>query len=785
MPLVITEMNMVNLKECFFALVSPPMPTDWEAEENLEQLLDLPARQQELILQQIPAIWPVSNSLCYSYLASVRVALECLPELQIAGWVRAILDTYEEQGLRAAQNFMTDAEGNYLCRLRGEPGVELAALPHLQTYAQGVAGQPLRLAPSLELGTDTETIFLPAKITTFATPGQNTLYYKLLVTIQAGLVKLGTYQLGLSRNNPLVQKLRVSYPASGALTERVNLSDFFKLFPNQHLAAEIFTLCEAKRLLNWLTEALPGLWRDSQPLFSQLAKGTPSTPQPVGSACALTFLRSLTMGAISAGQLTGRDATSRLLAAFYLSPAMKVDDSAAKTAAIYAQLQGHNYDLPMLPLPWLGRLHPEAAWQIKMQKRQESKAKFIQGLAQLLLDAKPLEEPVLAEVTLPIQGSGEQSPTAALLLAPAGKLSEPLTAPGSSQQQKLLTLETLATELPESLRELGSEITNDLGHIPAEYISAAQGQSGRGGLAKSASAASFGESLTQTLTYEEWDFRRKGYRKEWCAVIEKILPPVKSSLIETTLAKYRGQLSQLRKQFELLRTGERFVRRQRDGSDFDLDAVIESLSDQRAGRAGSEQLFIRLRRDQRDIAVFFLVDMSSSTEGWVNLALKEALILTGETLQNIGDRFAIAGFSGMRRSRCDFFLVKDFTEAYNDKVKGRICAITPREYTRMGPALRHSTHLLEKVEARVRLLFVLSDGKPEDYDDYKGNYAIEDTRKALLEAKAAGVHPFCLTIDRQAHDYMSHMYGEVNYVFLDDIRKLPQRLPAIYRNLTT
>lgn len=103
----------------------------------------------------------------------------------------------------------------------------------------------------------------------------------------------------------------------------------------------------------------------------------------------------------------------------------------------------------------------------------------------------------------------------------------------------------------------------------------------------------------------------------------------------------------------------------------------------------------------------------------------------------------------------------------------------------MAPAVRHMTGLLKKVDARVRLLITLSDGKPEDYDGYKGEYAIEDTRHALLEAKSAGIHPFCITIDRHAQDYMAHMYGEVNYIFIDNLKRLPARMPEIYRTLTT
>jgi nitric oxide reductase NorD protein len=156
----------------------------------------------------------------------------------------------------------------------------------------------------------------------------------------------------------------------------------------------------------------------------------------------------------------------------------------------------------------------------------------------------------------------------------------------------------------------------------------------------------------------------------------------------------------------------------------------------------SERLFIRLQRDERDIAVLFLVDMSSSTEGWINQALKEALIIMGEALQVLGERFAIYGFSGMRRTRSDFYRIKNFDEPYNEEIKGRIAAIGPQEYTRMGPPLCHAVELLQNVEAKVRLLVTLSDGKPENYDDYKGEYAIEDTRHALIEAKAAGIHPF-------------------------------------------
>lgn len=151
----------------------------------------------------------------------------------------------------------------------------------------------------------------------------------------------------------------------------------------------------------------------------------------------------------------------------------------------------------------------------------------------------------------------------------------------------------------------------------------------------------------------------------------------------------------------------------------------------------------------------------------------------------LNDRYGIYGFSGRCRLGCEIFPVKSLDEKHSAEIRQRIAGISPMEYTRMGPAIRHMTSLFEEVDATLRLLVVLSDGKPQDYDDYKEEYAIEDTRHALFEAKAAGIHPFCITIDEQAQSYMSHMYGPANYIFVDNLKKLPMLMPEIYRTLTT
>ena len=159
-------------------------------------------------------------------------------------------------------------------------------------------------------------------------------------------------------------------------------------------------------------------------------------------------------------------------------------------------------------------------------------------------------------------------------------------------------------------------------------------------------------------------------------------------------------------------------------------------------------------------------------------------MLLCEALQILGDRYAIYSFSGMTRKRCELYRIKQMDEPYSDEVKSRIAGIEPRDYTRMGVTIRHLTKMLNDVSARTRLLITLSDGKPDDYDGYRGEYGIEDTRQALTEAKRAGIHPFCITIDQEAREYLPHMYGAVNYTLIDDVRQLPIRVSSVYRQLT-
>mgnify|MGYP001819206248 CR=1 FL=1 len=341
---------------------------------------------------------------------------------------------------------------------------------------------------------------------------------------------------------------------------------------------------------------------------------------------------------------------------------------------------------------------------------------------------------------------------------------------------------------PENVKGTMASILQDLGEIPEDYLQAAgdgiyfAGDTGE----RSAEDVWKGTYHEEgAFIYNEWDYERQHYRKNWAVLRELDVHPNHDHFVDRTLYKYRGLAMDLRRTFEALRGEDRLLKKQPYGDDIDIDALVEAVADTHNGEEMTERLFTKLHKLERNIAVMFMVDMSGSTKGWINDAEREALVLLCESLETLGDRYAIYGFSGMTRKRCEVYRVKSFDDVYDEEIKARISGIRPKDYTRMGVTIRHLTRLLNEVEARTKLLITLSDGKPDDYDTYRGAYGIEDTRMALIEAKRSGIHPFCITIDTEAKDYLPHMYGAVNYAVIDEVRKLPVKVSDIYRRLTT
>jgi nitric oxide reductase NorD protein len=490
-------------------------------------------------------------------------------------------------------------------------------------------------------------------------------------------------------------------------------------------ALQLLNTLETVRLEACISRALPGLAREMQKLHEK---------EPADPRCAS-------------------------LAA----PTATVNDSIALLSQVYADMMPVHYRYAHV-------LQPAQAAAIRKARLAKEKGEFQSVLAQLL------EEKT--------EGVTSQIP-------PGERFSIQTAAPAAENDSASyeLQLDGKPVSPPENVSQLMASILQDLGEIPEEYLVAA----GDGGYRPNQRSEQDPADVWRgtyheegAYFYNEWDCRRRHYRKNWCVLRELDVHPGSAGFVATTLAKYAPQVAQLKRTFELLRGEDRLLKKQPYGDDIDLEVVIAAYADMKSGMELSDRLFVRRHKAERDLAVMFMVDMSGSTKGWINDAEREALVMLCEALEVLGDRYAIYGFSGITRKRCEIFRIKRFDEVYDAAVKSRIAGILPQDYTRMGVAIRHLTLLLTRVEARTKLLITLSDGKPDDYsDDYRGEYGIEDTRQALIEAHRAGIKPFCITIDREARDYLPHMYGPVNWTLVNDVTRLPLKVSDIYRRLAT
>jgi len=294
--------------------------------------------------------------------------------------------------------------------------------------------------------------------------------------------------------------------------------------------------------------------------------------------------------------------------------------------------------------------------------------------------------------------------------------------------------------------------------------------------------------LVDGILLPEWDYRKQRLQPDHCSLHMLVARDAEPTPLPLPL---RAPARRLRQQFQALTTQNARLRAQFSGSDLDIDACVRFAADRASGTVAPEPgLYIDSRRQDRDLACLLLADLSLSTDAWVGESgrvidvIRDSLLLFAEALAATGDRFALYGFSSVRRHNVRFHLLKGFDERYGDTIRGRLAVIKPGYYTRMGAAIRHASAILASRPSARRLLLILTDGKPNDLDKYEGRYGIEDTRMAILEARRQGLIPFCVTIDAKAGEYLPHLFGATGFVVVHDAAALPRTLPDLYARLT-
>jgi nitric oxide reductase activation protein len=298
------------------------------------------------------------------------------------------------------------------------------------------------------------------------------------------------------------------------------------------------------------------------------------------------------------------------------------------------------------------------------------------------------------------------------------------------------------------------------------------------------------ECDTAMFRYPEWHHRRRRYREDWCALYEvraAVADAEDRARAAAVLGARRQRIEDMRRRLEAALLAPVRRHRQRDGDEVDLDAAVDRHATLAAGHNPCERLYVDQRRQAADLAVWILLDQSLSSDSWVAGVRildveREAVLLLGEVLDGLLDEIGIACFSSNTRRCCRFIEIKGTGEPWA-AARGRIMAVQPSGYTRIGPALRHAAARLRQVRARRRLLLLVTDGRPSDYDQYEGRYGIRDVAQAVREAHADGVRCHALAVERGAESRLVEMFGAGQFHVLHRPRLLPEAMSDILMRL--
>jgi nitric oxide reductase activation protein len=301
------------------------------------------------------------------------------------------------------------------------------------------------------------------------------------------------------------------------------------------------------------------------------------------------------------------------------------------------------------------------------------------------------------------------------------------------------------------------------------------------------------EQMSRPFHYPEWDYQIQLHRPDWVTVLERKPAQGDPESLDAILDQNKGLASHIRYLIDGLQPeGLVRKRRQEEGHDIDLDAAIEAMVDLRMGVSPDNRVNMRLERHTRDLAVLVLLDLSESTnetlagtDQAVIEVTREATALLSWAIDGIGDPFAVHGFSSDGRHDVQYVRFKDFHEPYGDEAKARLAGMQGGLSTRMGGALRHAAANLRNMPQSKKLVLMVSDGEPADIDERDPQYLRHDTKKAVEELATEGIHTYNLTLDSQADDYVARIFGPGGYTVVDNIQRLPEKLPDLFANLTS
>ncbi len=706
--------------------------------------------------------------------------------------------------------------------------------------AESLAEKGIGWVSEHSASTDGSTIFLPELMERFHEKDENFAAMKVFATHQAAHIEFGSFDFEFTRPGAVFPLRRTLFAAQRQRPATTDMEEYFDLFPERQLASDLFTIAEDSRI-DWRVKREYGGIR--RPLIRMQQEELPKRPDVRQLPLRNGFVENLVRASLDGVEAVRwpKDRAEVMARALGLLQAVQseealVEDAAEATLALYEIAVSIPNVYENMDADEWDSVEPMEAGQAMPMQGGESGG---EGSQMQMGGVDGAEGEADYESPQEIDFRGDFKPELVDLLM---KLRENAQMGEGGQMSPVpLTPEQLAELLAKSVEiDLDAMYDGDLDASTGMFMSnlmkeagnpaSEKGDQGQPTSDNSTGAGEGEEPLIPIVTvyyYDEWDFRAQDYKPRWCAVKESKLEEGDENFYENALREHAGLVSQTRKQFELMKPEMfRKIKKLPDGEDFDIDAAIEWMIEKRAGVNPNEKIYWRRNKIERDVAVAFLIDMSASTDEEINKREKkyddddydddprkylswwvskrrqeltsppkriidlekESTVLLMTALETIGDQYGIYGFSGYGRDNVEFFVIKDFNESLDQKIKNRLDKVTPIRSTRMGPAIRHATFKLMETDAKVKILVLLSDGRPQDHgygrDRTEKEYAIHDTKQALNEAKREGITPFALTVDRAGHDYLKTMCEDMGYEVVADIEALPSRLPTLYRRLT-
>ncbi len=697
--------------------------------------------------------------------------------------------------------------------------------------ADALAEKNIGWVASERPSTEGTAIFLPASVEEHADKVENFGVYKVYSTHQACHLEFGSFAFLFHGQGHVFpsQRQALEEERGGAKEPLTDIERFFDLFDDRRLVSDLFAIAEDARVDRLVTREYSGI----RSTYRRVQEAElPRRPKPEELPLRQAFLENLVLASLDGFEHMRWPATMVAILRHALEvletlwqPQATVEDSAEAALLLYELAQR----IPNITSDLLEDWQSQEEMQMPpdMDKLMQDMSSLFPHASELPYDSpQPVEfrgefKPELVQLLQRMRQEKEAQTQAAQQLTP-------------EQLQQLLekSVEITLTEMADA--DLSTSSALFLANLMKEttpqppekrLLPYKEGQA----LLNAAGEGEEGELPVEPryFYYDEWDFRASDYKPRWCRVVEYSLTEGAAQFFEQTLQSHSSLVAATRRQFELLRPELfRKIKGLLDGEEYDLDRVVDFIVERRAGQAPVGKVYWRRNKVERDVAVAFLLDMSASTDEeimkherrygqdefdddprryfswWMSRRAqemlsppkriidleKESTVLLIKALETIGDAYGIYGFSGYGRENVEFYVIKDLEEPFSERIKRRIDKIAPVRSTRMGPAIRHATSKLDAHDAKVRILFLVSDGRPQDHgygrDRTEKEYAIHDTHTALVEAKRKGIVPFCLTVDRYGHDYLKQMCDDLGYAVVADIESLPSRITTLYRRLT-